>query len=263
MSCSNVAAELGVDHAWLPVTWTREIVPPVGTWFYYMPGCSDFAWNVGHTLLVRNRFHAAVVLQQHLHPQDSWQEAVRRVARHIALHPWREVERARVRLSTVLARNITLDDLVHETALGIFDNKGSGCVGVLSSEPKLPRARALSALVGSKFLDAHNERVARSLPQSRRLDTVQFSEQTQGGAHALRWFVEVWDIRDHPGGRHGRPHAFQRGNGLFGWPNGTACELASRSHLCAACSGSQNVELCWPPRCPGGGSAVDRVWYNF
>ena len=225
MSCNRVPSQLGVDHAWLPVTWTREIVPARGTFFYFMPGCSDFAWNVGRTLLVRNKMHAAVALQQRNHPNASWAGAVRRVAAYILQHPWREVDRSRVRLTRLLRRNASHEDLVHETALGVYDDADAGCIGVFAadSDPSHhPRARALAPLVSARYLDAHNEMVAKQLHNSQRIDTVQFSEQTQGGAH-LKWFVEIWDTRSLPM-RHGRPHAMQDGNGLFGRLDGTTTE---------------------------------------
>ena len=42
-----INSELGRDHVWIPVTHTKTSQDPmqVGTWFHYMPGCSDTAWN--------------------------------------------------------------------------------------------------------------------------------------------------------------------------------------------------------------------------
>ena len=57
--------ELGVDNAWLPVTHLggphKGPTDSGGLWFYYARGCSDFLWDVGRTLLARNRAHLAVV----------------------------------------------------------------------------------------------------------------------------------------------------------------------------------------------------------
>ena len=66
--CDSPPVELGVDYAWLPVSSTHTVRRPVagGLWMYYMRGCSDFAWQVGRTMLVRNRCHAAVELERRL-----------------------------------------------------------------------------------------------------------------------------------------------------------------------------------------------------
>ena len=82
---SRVNNELGRDHAWIPVTRTRtqQDVAQVGLWFHYARGCSDFAWNVGRTLLVRNKCHGAIVLEQRA-CSCSWRVAVYRVARKLA-----------------------------------------------------------------------------------------------------------------------------------------------------------------------------------
>ena len=58
-------AELGVDHARLPVTHTYPgNVELGGTWYYYSRGCSDLYMDVGVTLVARNRTHAALRLEQ-------------------------------------------------------------------------------------------------------------------------------------------------------------------------------------------------------
>eukprot|EP00966_Prymnesium_polylepis_P008696 200527-Prymnesium_polylepis.1 len=49
-----------------------------------MEGCSDFTWDVGRTLVVRNRCDAVVVLEQRaLGSGVSWGEAVLSVARRL------------------------------------------------------------------------------------------------------------------------------------------------------------------------------------
>ena len=60
------ASVLGrTSHSWLPVTHVHARQDPhqVGIWFYYARGCSDLAWNVGETLLVRNRCDAVIGLE--------------------------------------------------------------------------------------------------------------------------------------------------------------------------------------------------------
>ena len=49
-----------------------------------MRGCSDFEWNMGRTLLVRNRCHLAAVLEQRVH-KIGWRSAIFRVARRLML----------------------------------------------------------------------------------------------------------------------------------------------------------------------------------
>ena len=59
------ADELGRSHAKLPVTHTTVLGEKSpwrrrnGHWFFYARGCSDFAWDVGRTLLVQNRCNSA------------------------------------------------------------------------------------------------------------------------------------------------------------------------------------------------------------
>ena len=62
-------AELGRDYARLPVTHTHTVQHAwqSGLWFFYTRGCSDYEWNVGRTLLVRNRCHMAAVLDRLRH----------------------------------------------------------------------------------------------------------------------------------------------------------------------------------------------------
>jgi hypothetical protein len=59
---------LGRDDAWLPVTHVggpaRGPTDSGGIWFYYAQGCSDLLWHMGRTVLVRNRAHAAVRIEQ-------------------------------------------------------------------------------------------------------------------------------------------------------------------------------------------------------
>lgn len=78
--------ELGVSHTWLPVshTHTTQHAWQPGLWFYYMRGCSDFMWDMGRTLLVRNRCHLAIALEQRVH-RISWSHAAYRVAQRLAL----------------------------------------------------------------------------------------------------------------------------------------------------------------------------------
>lgn len=83
----HINHELGRGHSWLPVTrtFTQQDHRQVGLWFHYMRGCSDLAWNVGRTLLARNKCHAAGMLEQRVCIDCSWERASRRVARKLVL----------------------------------------------------------------------------------------------------------------------------------------------------------------------------------
>ena len=103
------ATELGVDYSWLPATSVHTTRAPIGVWLCasagfrtpldppqptvwspharpttctrsdYMRGCSDFAWNVGRTMLVKNRCEAALALQQRNGSKDVTEAASRAV----------------------------------------------------------------------------------------------------------------------------------------------------------------------------------------
>ena len=79
----RAAPGLGLDHALLPVTHiggpNKGPTDSGGLWFYYAPGCSDFLWDMGRTLLSRNRVHLAVQLEQQ-HGGGDERAAVGRVA---------------------------------------------------------------------------------------------------------------------------------------------------------------------------------------
>ena len=82
----TINAELGIQHAWIPVSHTHTMQHPyqVGLWFYYMRGCSDFTWNAGRTVLVRNRCELAVLLERRLAARAiTWDQAVLRVVRRL------------------------------------------------------------------------------------------------------------------------------------------------------------------------------------
>ena len=81
---AQINDELGRDHAKLAVSHTHTKQDPlqVGLWFFYMEGCSDFCWDSGRTVLVRNRCEAAVLLEERAF-YVSWSEALGRVARKL------------------------------------------------------------------------------------------------------------------------------------------------------------------------------------
>ena len=77
----KINAELGTSHAMLPVVHThmQQDSQVVGLWFHYARGCSDFLWNVGRTLLVRNKCHASVLFEKWAR-NSTWTDAVWRTA---------------------------------------------------------------------------------------------------------------------------------------------------------------------------------------
>ena len=83
----NYNRELGRSGSWLPVshTHTMQHAWQPGLWFYYMRGCSDLQWDMGRTLLVRNRCHLAAILEQRANPGIGWARAIGRVAHKIIL----------------------------------------------------------------------------------------------------------------------------------------------------------------------------------
>ena len=65
-------------------THTRQHPWQPGLWFYYMRGCSDFFWDVGRTLLVRNRCHLVLLLEHRAQGVSIGAAAVR-IARKLIL----------------------------------------------------------------------------------------------------------------------------------------------------------------------------------
>ena len=78
-------AELGQSYRRLPVTHTHTLQHAwqVGMWFYYMRGCSDFSWDVGRTLLARNRCELAVTLEQRAAGNATQACAIQRIVRKL------------------------------------------------------------------------------------------------------------------------------------------------------------------------------------
>ena len=185
-----MAAELGVEHAWLPVTHT--VAPhEYGLWFYYARGCSDMLWNVGRTILARNRCHAALILES-MFRGVSQREAVQyldsfRLQEDSATHL------VKYRAITWLGmRNASLSDLIAECGRGLFgDCSGDtwNADGTLRPCRCLPadaqgpprawrvgsrrRAMTLSFLAGSSRMDGRLGRLLHNLS----FDTLQLWQQ--------------------------------------------------------------------------------------
>ena len=160
----RAAPGLGLDHALLPVTHIggpkKGPTDSGGLWFYYAPGCSDFLWDMGRTLLSRNRVHLAVQLERQQGGGDE-RAAVGRVADWVRrVYPkWGALGRARRGLG--LGANASVEELLANAARGLFsapcapphyDAHGALRPCVCGGPPSGRRLAALSLLAGEKHL---------------------------------------------------------------------------------------------------------------
>ena len=188
----GVPAGLGVDEQLVPVTHMADKTNHAGRgiWFYFARGCSDLLWDVGRTLLSRNRAHAAMLLQQRIPPCTdlphgcSDEAAMQLVARWVENHTrgtWLTISKAR--REGGLSRNATIATLLGAAARGyigaqpaclrshVFASDGSlntcGCnltvavpdsrirsLGSLSGDPVL-QTFAVQALANLSSLSQH------------------------------------------------------------------------------------------------------------
>ena len=201
----HVNAELGVDHAWLPLTRTHTMqdAMQVGLWFHYTRGCSDFAWNVGRTLLVRNKCEAAVRIEQHVHGV-AWSTAVARVHRKIYLAAQRESfshavhhfslgRKATFNRSTIWSEADGLEMLDSCARTGLEEAKRNVSVANAVLHHVLS-GNAIDYVVAATLAAANNrtrQAPGASLPPPFQLDTVQFTNQCA----ECDGNVEVWDVR--------------------------------------------------------------------
>mgnify|MGYP006936354893 CR=1 FL=1 len=267
-------AELGRSHARLPVTHMRA-GPAEGKWFYYARGCSDFAWNVGRTLLVRNRYHLVVALEQQLRG-GSVADAVARASALLVqrFHKFSALAVGRARgsghgymqryfqrpcskLSGCQPTNVSFEGLVRDAASGmnaaysLDDEKrltgchakgevlsrADGCFGACSD-----RAHALAYVLAGdgRALDTVNKHLLMQLCGTPlQLDTVQLAQQPQGNG-GIRWFTEIWEVRSFC------PPASVSEEFLYSWPNGSRCEPSEPAQWkrCMSCRGSQLQRAC-------------------
>ena len=252
--------ELGRDHMWLPVSHTRAPQKAVGLWLYYMRGCSDLGYNVGRTLAVRNRCHAALEIDQRLHG-DGDEASIDRVARYLLQRVPKYVQRL-VNLPFVRAvatKNASLEALaqlaVQECARGVYQ----GCIrraDDVCNGTCAERLDALGPIAGHNAFDFLNAESLRKLHSRQALDSIQLLQQPQGGSGKL-WTVEIWDVRGlQPNSQN---VTTPRGNSStalapekhvpslgpqFGWLNGSACVPSTSSHSCMACHQSQTRAAC-------------------
>ena len=232
-----VNAELGLSHALLPVVHTHAHSDSavVGLWFYYARGCSDAAWPVGRTLLVRNRCHAAVAVHQRAQrPRHSWDQAVSQVAASLSQASTRLALNGLgpIRALDISAMRAALDECAR---------------GNLSAARPAPLA--LAAHTALDFVTAASLRSLRGTP--RELDTVQMYRQPQGdpGTNGMRFATEIWDVRNLMAEKLGQPHPAQSAERpRLAWLNGSVCPLSPTWASCLACKGSQ-LELACAFRC--------------
>ena len=217
--------ELGRDHAWLPVAHTSG-GNEVGMWFYYARGCSDFYWNSGRTLLVRNRYDLALRLHDLVAVAHGGtlmeQSASNAIAAELlrshrvwALTLLQRVKTSRyTHVQHYFRRNGAsppdLGSIVLDAARGFYVNEhGTSrrchCLlndykeGALQGKAKT-RSRALAQVLlpDASALDILNARLLKRLCDTRwQLDTVQLSEQPAGhhSQGCTYHNVEIWDVR--------------------------------------------------------------------
>lgn len=201
----HVNAELGVNYAWLPLTRTHTMqdAMQVGLWFHYTRGCSDFVWNVGRTLLVRNKCEAAVRIEQRVHGV-SWPTAVARVHRKIYLAAQRESFSHAIHHFSFGHKAALNRTTIWSEAYGLETLDRCARTGAEDANLNLSVANALlhSVLSGNAIdyvvaatLAFSNNRTGQTrgapLPPLFQLDTVQFTNQCA----ECDGNVEVWDVR--------------------------------------------------------------------
>lgn len=131
--------ELGLSHSWLPIVHTRDRKhDTAGVWLYHARGCSDVEWDVGRTVLTRNRVHAAVELERRARG-GSDQASIRRIAEWLRhFHPnWSAVARARHYFKSP---GLSVEFVLAEAARGVFASSPSH------------RQRSASACLGPQFV---------------------------------------------------------------------------------------------------------------
>jgi len=278
----EMPGELGVTGAWLPVVHQLDI-GTTGLWMYYARGCSDMLWNVGRTLIARNRCHAAMLLAKMSHNITD-QAAAARAAKHLQLDDVQHV-RSRAMGWMHASPNVTSAELLADCARGLFGNCTGGmwdedgrlqmctcAAGRQGSErwnethpvgswqvQGRKRSMTLSLLAGSAGLDEALKTLMLRLPRRLRLDTLQLWQQPQGGG-SLLWATELMDVRHaglFPKGARERaiaadPELLARrarrlvgGLNVAGTASTTAACLPSRGfERCLACANSTLEVIC-------------------
>jgi hypothetical protein len=235
-------AELGTSDSWLPVTHVggpmRGPTDSGGLWFYYARGCSDLQWNVGRSVLARNRAHAAVLTEQMLAVLESAEhstsahegerghqrrkqkspptlisdrEAVGRVAAWLRKRypkvEWSPLRQARPWFHHVhQSYNATAEDLIAEAARGLygqctppaFDQTGALRPCTCASDSP-SRGTSRRRLLALTPLCGDKVLSLHSEPGLRRLPLdTVVLHQQPQGGGNPSWTTEIWDVRGSP-----------------------------------------------------------------
>ena len=256
-------AELGQDHAWLPVTHTRTAQDPlqIGIWFHYMRGCSDTTWPMGRTMLTRNKCDTAVQLEMRAY-SVSWDVALQRISHRLIFDRHASYRNPVQQSALKLPENDDGSENVQETARaigrcanGVFGHDASGPIGQCNdmSRDPLKSAKVFACFrnkdpamllaelnifdfVSGDILhrDLRNTSLALDTIQNHnRCDPTTPSAVLENGF--CGGFVELWDVRDFSGSRQ---------TGVLGHLNGTACELSPNWPQCFSCRGSESEASC-------------------
>lgn len=199
----HVNSELGLDGAWLPVTRTHTMQDglQVGLWFHYMRGCSDFALEVGRTLLVRNKCEAAVLIEQRA-SNVTWALAVAHVHRKLSL----AVQHASFGPALYHFIHGRKEPLNESTIWSDSDGQWAldRCArGYLHEvKSKSTSGELLNALLMSNALDYVTAAILMDTAVERGgqdheliIDTIQFTNQCARMGDDCEGNVEIWDVR--------------------------------------------------------------------
>ena len=249
--------ELGRDHEWLPVghTNTMQAAWQVGLWFYYMRGCSDFVWNVGRTMLSRNKCHAAGLLEQRRYPGLSWGAALDRVAHKFTA----AMNHSRLLLATRLTKWAGTGFDMSQVADALASCAAG--YGLSSVSDQLALAILSNALDYVMAATMRQELVGTSAE----LDTLQFHNRCVASLSVTTpgcdGNIEIWDVRflQQPSAAPARPGTrtrpvWEAGNtsGIFGRlvnadgaPHRVRpCNLSATWYYCLACDQSASERSC-------------------
>jgi len=243
--------ELGRDHAWLPVTHTHTLqgAVQVGLWFHYTRGCSDFVWNVGRTMLARNKCHAAGLLEQRARANLSWDAALDIVARKLVA-------------SMNISRMLHVTRLSHLATREPFTtrNVSRALASCAAGHGVASESRELAGVILSNALDYVSAATLQSslVNTSGELDSLQFHNRCEPplttNISGCDGNVEVWDVRflQQPvppaSALKGRPDWIGDAAGIFGrlahGAHPQPCNLSASWHYCIACEHSVSEESC-------------------
>lgn len=266
--------ELGRSHHRLPVTHTQTLQHAwqPGLWFYYMRGCSDLEWEMGKTLLVRNRCHLAGILEQRAHKGLGWDAAIGRVARRLVLAgdvcSWsREYCVGRSNFTWAGANSMLVEplkEIVYEPSKIKGQPPRRRAAGELAAALDLCARGVLApdkdgrelqmSLWTLNTLDYVNAEVMmhelRGTPDQ--LDTIQIANQcsreennrTDLADGVCTQAVEIWDVRALFNSWSTRPQDFARFPRPYASPDGSVCKMSVSTAVCLACHDSETERAC-------------------